>query len=284
MDEKITKYMNEHEEKTSAYLHERVTNTSSSYFNLINLIKENTSNLGLNSPDISNLSIVTNNSLYYLEDYFKKNNSYLLTVYIKDIDFCKTSVVGAAICEDIFSNMEKGTILINDYSNCLIKIADRKQNDIDVASNMSKISRVVFRDEFAKQVSKVSSVSTEEKEELSDIRKKYSNIVNYIYNYDSNIEKNIVPALLAYFEKSCSTEFTNIESIEYDKEEAINTLKQLGFENLVSEFDSKVSEIKNRLRKKNISNSDFNEEHHNDLDDMFDTKTATISENTNKKI
>ena len=54
--------------------------------------------------------------------------------------------------------MEKGTILLNDYSNCLIKIADRKQNVIDTASNMSKISRVVFRDEFAKQVSKASSV------------------------------------------------------------------------------------------------------------------------------
>lgn len=159
--------------------------------------------------------------------------------------------------------MEKGTILLNDYSNCLIKIVDRKQNVIDTASNMSKISRVVFRDEFAKQVSKASSVSTEYKEELSGIRKKYSNIVNYIYNYDSNIEKNIVLALLTYFEKSCSTEFANIESIEYDKEEAINTLKQSGFENLVSEFDSKVTEIINRLRKKNISNSVFNEEHHN---------------------
>ena len=56
---------------------------------------------------------------------------------------------------------------------------------------MSKISRAVFRDEFAIQVSKASSVSTEYKEELSGIRKKYSNIVNYIYNYDSNIEKNI---------------------------------------------------------------------------------------------
>ena len=55
MYEKITEYMNEHEEKISAYLHERVTNTSSYYFNLINLIKENTRNLGLNSPDISNL-------------------------------------------------------------------------------------------------------------------------------------------------------------------------------------------------------------------------------------
>lgn len=54
---------------------------------------------------------------------------------------------------------------------------------------MRKRSRVVFRNKFAKQVSKESSVSTEEKEELSDIRKKYSNIVNYIYNYDSNIEK-----------------------------------------------------------------------------------------------
>lgn len=180
--------------------------------------------------------------------------------------------------------MEKGTILLNDYLNCLIKIADRKQNDIDTASNMSKISRVVFRDEFAKQVSKASSVSTEYKEELSGIRKKYSNIVNYIYNYDSNIEKNIVPALLTYFEKSCSTDFSNIESIEYDKEEAINTLKKSGFENLVSEFDSKVTEIINRLRKKNISNSDFNEEHHNELDDMFDTKTLTINEDSNKKI
>lgn len=50
--------------------------------------------------------------------------------------------------------MEKGTILLNDYSNCLIKIADRKQNVIDTASNISKISRVVFRDEFAIQVSK----------------------------------------------------------------------------------------------------------------------------------
>ena len=180
--------------------------------------------------------------------------------------------------------MEKGTILLNDYLNCLIKIADRKQNDIDTASNISKISRVVFRDEFAKQVSKASSVSTEYKEELSGIRKKYSNIVNYIYNYDSNIEKNIVPALLTYFEKSCSTEFVNIESIEYDKEEGINTLKQSGFENLVSEFDSKVTEIINRLRKKNISNSDFNEEHHNELDDMFDTKTLTINEDSNKKI
>ena len=180
--------------------------------------------------------------------------------------------------------MEKGTILLNDYLNCLIKIADRKQNDIDTASNMSKISRVVFRDEFAIQVSKASSVSTEYKEELSGIRKKYSNIVNYIYNYDSNIEKNIVPALLTYFEKSCSTEFVNIESIEYDKEEGINTLKQSGFENLVSEFDSKVTEIINRLRKKNISNSDFNEEHHNELDDMFDTKTLTINEDSNKKI
>ena len=89
MDEEITKYMSEHEEKTSTYLRERVINTSSSYFNLINLIKENTSNVGLNSPDISNLSIVTNNSLYYLEDYFKKNNSYLLTVYIEDNDFAK---------------------------------------------------------------------------------------------------------------------------------------------------------------------------------------------------
>ena len=263
MDEKITEYMNKYEEKISAYLHERVTNTSSSYFNLINLIKENTRNIGLKSPDISNLSIVTNNSLYYLKDYFKKNKSYLLTVYIKDSDFCKTSVVGVAICEDIFSNMEKGTILLNDYLNCLIKIADRKQNDIDTASNMSKISRVVFRDEFAIQVSKASSVSTEYKEELSGIRKKYSNIVNYIYNYDSNIEKNIVPALLTYFEKSCSTDFSNIESIEYDKEEGINTLKQSGFENLVSEFDSKVTEIINRLRKKNISNSVFNKEHHN---------------------
>lgn len=67
--------------------------------------------------------------------------------------------------------MEKGTILLNDYSNCLIKIADRKQNVIDTASNISKISRVVFRDEFAKQVSKASSVSTEYKEELSGIRK-----------------------------------------------------------------------------------------------------------------
>ena len=180
--------------------------------------------------------------------------------------------------------MEKGTILLNDYLNCLIKIADRKQNVIDTASNMSKISRVVFRDEFAKQVSKASSVSTEYKEELSGIRKKYSNIVNYIYNYDSNIEKNIVPALLTYFEKSCSTEFVNIESIEYDKEEGINTLKQSGFENLVSEFDSKVTEIINRLRKKNISNSDFNEEHHNELDDMFDTKTLTINEDSDKKI
>ena len=180
--------------------------------------------------------------------------------------------------------MEKGTILLNDYLNCLIKIADRKQNVIDTASNMSKISRVVFRDEFAKQVSKASSVSTEYKEELSGIRKKYSNIVNYIYNYDSNIEKNIVPALLTYFEKSCSTEFVNIESIEYDKEEGINTLKQSEFENLVSEFDSKVTEIINRLRKKNISNSDFNEEHHNELDDMFDTKTLTINEDSNKKI
>ena len=180
--------------------------------------------------------------------------------------------------------MEKGTILLNDYSNCLIKISDSKQNVIDTASNISKISRVVFRDEFAKQVSKASSVSTEYKEELSGIRKKYSNIVNYIYNYDSNIEKNIVPALLTYFEKSCSTEFANIESIEYDKEEAINTLKQSGFENLVSEFDSKVTEIINRLRKKNISNSDFNEEHHNELDDMFDTKTLTINEDSNKKI
>lgn len=159
--------------------------------------------------------------------------------------------------------MEKGTILLNDYSNCLIKIADRKQNVIDTASNISKISRVVFRDEFAKQVSKASSVYAEYKEELSGIRKKYSNIVNYIYNYDSNIEKNIVPALLTYFEKSCSTEFVNIESIEYDKEEGINTLKQSGFENLVSEFDSKVTEIINRLRKKNISNSVFNKEHHN---------------------
>lgn len=45
MDEKITEYMNEHEEKISAYLHERVTNKSSSYFNLINLIKENTRNI-----------------------------------------------------------------------------------------------------------------------------------------------------------------------------------------------------------------------------------------------
>ena len=273
MDEKITEYMNKYEEKISAYLHERVTITSSSYFNLINLIKENTRNIGLKSPDISNLSIVTNNSLYYLKDYFKKNKSYLLTVYIKDSDFCKTSVVGAAICEDIFSNMEKGTILLNDYSNCLIKIADRKQNVIDTASNMSKISRVVFRDEFAKQVSKASSVYAEYKEELSGIRKKYS-----------NIEKNIVPALLTYFEKSCSTEFVNIESIEYDKEEGINTLKQPGFENLVSEFDSKVTEIINRLRKKNISNSDFNEEHHNELDDMFDTKTLTINEDSDKKI
>ena len=180
--------------------------------------------------------------------------------------------------------MEKGTILLNDYLNCLIKIADRKQNDIDTASNMSKISRVVFRDEFAIQVSKASSVYAEYKEELSGIRKKYSNIVNYIYNYDSNIEKNIVPALLTYFEKSCSTEFVNIESIEYDKEEGINTLKQSEFENLVSEFDSKVTEIINRLRKKNISNSDFNEEHHNELDDMFDTKTLTINEDSNKKI
>ena len=73
MDEKITEYMNKHEEKISAYLHERVTNTSSSYFNLINLIKENTRNIELKSPDISNLSIVTNNSLYYLKYYFKKN-------------------------------------------------------------------------------------------------------------------------------------------------------------------------------------------------------------------
>ena len=180
--------------------------------------------------------------------------------------------------------MEKGTILLNDYSNCLIKISDSKQNVIDTASNISKISSVVFRDEFAKQVSKASSVYAEYKEELSGIRKKYSNIVNYIYNYDSNIEKNIVPALLTYFEKSCSTEFVNIESIEYDKEEGINTLKQSGFENLVSEFDSKVTEIINRLRKKNISNSDFNEEHHNELDDMFDTKTLTINEDSNKKI
>ena len=77
--------------------------------------------------------------------------------------------------------MVKGTILLNDYLNCLIKIADRKQNDIDTASNMSKISRVVFRDEFAKQVSKASSVSTEYKEELSGIRKKYSNIYCQLY-------------------------------------------------------------------------------------------------------
>lgn len=180
--------------------------------------------------------------------------------------------------------MEKGTILLNDYSNCLIKIADSKQNVIDTASNISKISRVIFRDEFAIQVSKAYSVYAEYKEELSGIRKKYSNIVNYIYNYDSNIEKNIVPALLTYFEKSCSTEFVNIESIEYDKEEGINTLKPSGFENLVSEFDSKVTEIINRLRKKNISNSDFNEEHHNELDDMFDTKTLTINEDSDKKI
>ncbi len=99
----------------------------------------------------------------------------------------------------------------------------------------------------------------------------------YLHERDTNSSSS-------YFEKTCSAEFTNIESIEYDKEEAINTLKQLGFENLVSEFDSKVSEIIIRLRKKNISNSDFNEEHHNELDDIFDTKTATISEDSNKKI
>ena len=51
--------------------------------------------------------------------------------------------------------------------------------------------------------------------------------------------------------------------------EITNFIKYQEGENLVSEFDSKVTEIINRLRKKNISNSDFNEEHHNELDDLF---------------
>ncbi len=236
----------EFEERYKEVVFNRITELSSVYSKVVDMVQTNGKDIdGLNT-DLPNIGITLNNKVGEMNREFKK---YELSIFAYKVEnygplrqnYITSSLVGDAIIEDMIEKTNKAMKALDGYNDVIINSIERKNRHssraVEKVGPMRRFFAIIRGLMMGDSKYDIEKYTPEEICAMNSCLEDYRYIDEKLWKY--RLKDNLVPSVVNYIKKQGYKKNTICSLMDSD---IIPVFEKLNFRNLIPELEEKVQE------------------------------------------
>lgn len=234
----------EFEEKYKEIVFNRITELSSVYSKVVDMVQTNGKNIdGLNT-DLPNIGITLNNKVGEMNREFKKCEISIFAHKVENYgplrqNYVTSSLVGDALIEDMIGKTGRAMQALDGYNNVIINSMERKNKysskAVEKVGPMRRFFAIIRGLIMGDSQYDTEKYTPEEIGAMNSCLEDYRYIDEKLWKY--SLKDNLVPSVINYIKKQGYNKNTIFSLMNSD---IIPVFKKLNFNDLIPELEDKV--------------------------------------------